>query len=66
MLFRSGVTLESVVIAKRMGEAITILADKGEVKKDKFPLLMHIYNMIANGAKLNIPWNKFNQEDLDN
>lgn len=62
----AGVTLESVVIAKRMGEAITVLADKGEVEKDQFPLLMHIYDIIANGAKLNIPWDKFNQEDINN
>lgn len=62
----AGVTLESVVIAKRMGEAITVLAENGKVDKDKFPLLMHIYDMIANGAKLNIPWAKFDQEDLNN
>lgn len=61
-----GVTLESVVIATRMGESINKLAADNKIDKDKFPLLMHVYDLIANGKKINIPWDKFNTEDFNN
>ena len=59
-----GVTLESVVISKRMGEAITVLDKNGKIDKEEYPLLMHIYDIIENGAEVNIPWKKFNTEDI--
>lgn len=59
-----GVTLESVVITKRMGEAMTKLADEGKFDKEELPLLMHIYDIIENGAKVDIPWKKFNTKDV--
>lgn len=59
-----GVTLESVVISKRMGQAITVLDKNGKIDKEEYPLLMHIYDIIENGAEVNIPWKKFNKEDI--
>lgn len=61
-----GVTLESIVISKRMGESITKLSKDGKIKIDSFPLLMHVYELIANNKKVNIPWAKFNKEDFKN
>ncbi len=61
-----GVTLESIVISKRMRESITKLSDDGKIKIDNFPLLMHVYELIANSKKVNIPWDKFNKQDFEN
>ena len=47
-----------------MGEAITVLDKNGKIDKEEYPLLMHIYDIIANGAEVNIPWKKFNTEDI--
>lgn len=59
-----GVTLESVVISQRMGEAINRLDDLGKIKREDYPLLMHVYDIIANGAEVDIPWKKFDREDI--
>lgn len=59
-----GVTLESVVISKRMGESLNILDQNKKIEKNEFPLLMHVYDLIENGYKVNIPWKKFNEEDI--
>ena len=59
-----GVTLESLVVAKRVAKAIKIKAEKGEIDINDFPLLMHVDNIISNGANAEIPWNKFTFEDL--
>jgi glycerol-3-phosphate dehydrogenase (NAD(P)+) len=55
-----GVTLESIVIATRTARAVKKLAKRGIVKIDDFPLLMHIDNVINNGAKASdMPWADF-------
>jgi glycerol-3-phosphate dehydrogenase (NAD(P)+) len=55
----SDVTLESVVIATRVGEAVnTLIAGKNAQKSD-FPLLLHIYDIIENNTKVDIPWKDF-------
>jgi len=55
----SGVTLESVVIASRTGEAVSALVDMGKASKEEFPLLFHIYEIIKEGIKADIPWKSF-------
>ena len=45
-----GVTLESIVIATRT---------RGVVSLDDYPLLMHVDEIINQGAEVNIPWEKF-------
>lgn len=45
-----GQTLEAVVISKRLGQAIIELGFQ-----DKFPLLMHVYDLLAGTTTVNIP-----------
>jgi len=58
----SGVTLESIVIATRTGEAVRTLIDTGKVQKESFPLLLHISDIITKNAKVDIPWSAFEIE----
>jgi len=55
----SGITLESVVIAERTSKAILTFIASGKAKKEDYPLLLHIYDIIANDARVNIPWADF-------
>ncbi len=55
----SGVTLESIVIATRTARAVRKLAQRGLVSLDDYPLLMHVDDIINNGAAVEIPWKKF-------
>jgi len=55
----SGVTLESVVIATRTGEAVRTLIDSGKAGEKDFPLLLHIYDIITGDARVDIPWKDF-------
>jgi len=54
-----GITLESVVIAERISKAIlTFITSCKTIKKD-FPLLLHIYDIISNNVKVDVPWKAF-------
>ena len=57
-----GVTLESLVVAERVAEAIRVKAEKGLVNLQDFPLLMHIDEIITQKKAVNIPWEKFTFE----
>lgn len=54
-----GVTLESVVIARRIAKAIRARAARGEVALAQFPLLMHVDQIISGDEAVNIPWDAF-------
>ena len=58
----NGVTLESLVVAERVARAIKTKAKLGQVSLEKFPLLMHIDEIIIEGKEVNIPWDKFTFE----
>jgi glycerol-3-phosphate dehydrogenase (NAD(P)+) len=58
----SGVTLESVSVAKRTVRAICALADAGKVKPEDFPLLMHIGKLLDGAEGIDIPWAAFETE----
>lgn len=60
----NGVTLESLVIATRTARAVRNMAKRGIVSLEEFPLLMHIDDVINNGAKVNIPWKSFTWDDV--
>ncbi len=60
----SGVTLESIVIATRTARAVRRLIEKGTVRESDFPLLMHIDDLINNGAQVDIPWSAFETETI--
>lgn len=55
----SGVTLESVSIARRTVRAIENLAARGETEIDRFPLLMHIGRLLDGARDVDIPWDAF-------
>jgi glycerol-3-phosphate dehydrogenase (NAD(P)+) len=59
-----GVTLESIVIATRTGRAVRRLIEKGDAKAADFPLLLHIDDIINNGAMVDIPWAAFETETV--
>ena len=54
-----GVTLESLVVAKRVARALKELAAQGKVDLKDFPFLMHVDDIISNKASVDIPWNDF-------
>ncbi|MGB4480575.1 MAG: hypothetical protein WBI39_05800 [Caldicoprobacterales bacterium] len=54
-----GVTLESVVITKRIASAMHKRQAAGIVRMNDFPLLAHIYDIIDKGASVDIPWKDF-------
>lgn len=54
-----GVTLESIVISTRVGEAVQTLINAGKADSADFPLLLHVYDIITNGATVDIPWKAF-------
>lgn len=55
----NGVTLESLVVAVRVARAIKILAARGKVNPDDYPLLMHVDTILSDKAEVDIPWEKF-------
>ncbi|MBE7067748.1 MAG: glycerol-3-phosphate dehydrogenase [Clostridiales bacterium] len=60
----NGVTLESLVVAKRVARAIKIRASRGEVQLKDFPLLMHVDGVICEGKDAQLPWESFTFEDI--
>lgn len=59
-----GVTLESVVIATRTARAVKNLIARGAAQAGEFPLLLHVDELIHQGAEVNIPWDAFETETL--
>ncbi len=55
----NGVTLESLVVAKRVAKAVKIAAEQGKLDLRDFPLLLHIDQIITDGQPVNIPWDEF-------
>lgn len=55
----NGVTLESLVVAKRVARAIKIRVSKGEVCLEEFPLLMHVDGVISGKKDAQLPWESF-------
>ena len=60
----NGVTLESLVVAKRVARAVRIKAAKGEANLADFPLLMHVDEILSERKEVNIPWEAFTFEKL--
>jgi len=54
-----GITLESVVIATRVSEALLTLIEKEKASRNDFPLLLHVYDIISKDIKVDVPWNRF-------
>jgi len=59
-----GVTLESIVITRRTSEAVKALIAAGKESAENFPLLMHIDELLNEGKRVDIPWDKFETETI--
>ena len=55
----NGVTLESLVVAERVARAVKMNIEKGILKKEDFPLLLHIDEIVSEKRAVNIPWENF-------
>ena len=60
----AGVTLESLVVARRVAKAIYRKAELGLVDLKDFPMLVHVENILENGADAQHPWEAYTFEDL--
>ena len=59
----AGITLESLVITRVMGEAVRKKAALGLLDLKNFPLLMHIVEILDKGmADADLPWEAFTFE----
>ena len=55
----NGVTLESLVVAERVARAVKLNIEKGILKSEEFPLLLHIDEILSERKEVNIPWEAF-------
>lgn len=55
----AGVTLESLVVARRVAKAIYRKAELGMVDLAEFPLMTHVNDVIDHGKDAELPWDAF-------
>jgi adenylylsulfate kinase-like enzyme len=55
----SGVTLESLVVARRVAKAIYRKAELGMLDLADFPLMVHANDVLDNGKDAQLPWESF-------
>ena len=55
----AGVTLESLVVARRVAKAIYRKAELGMVDLREFPLMTHVNDVLDNGKDAQLPWESF-------
>lgn len=55
----AGVTLESLVVARRVAAAVYRKAELGQVDLDQFPMLVHASDVLDNGKDAELPWEAF-------
>ena len=60
----NGVTLESIVVAKRVARAIKKADLLGKADKSLFPLLLHVDDILTEKCEVNIPWDDFRFENV--
>jgi glycerol-3-phosphate dehydrogenase (NAD(P)+) len=60
----NGVTLESLVIARRLVKALTIKAQKGLISLGDYPMMMHVGDVLDNGKDAQLPWQAFTFENF--
>ena len=60
-----GVTLEGVAAIRVIGGALTLLTERGIVQERDFPLMRHLYEVVAEDEPLNMPWQKFFGKSAD-
>lgn len=55
----AGVTLESLVVARRVYKAIARKAELGKADLNNFPMLCHAADVLDNGKDAELPWEAF-------
>ncbi|MDD7711082.1 MAG: glycerol-3-phosphate dehydrogenase [Alistipes sp.] len=55
----AGVTLESLVVARRVAKAIYRKAELGMVDLTDFPLMTHVNDVLDHGKDAELPWDSF-------
>ena len=55
----SGVTLEGAAAIEVIGGALRKLTERGTVRVEDFPLMRHLYEVVAQDEPLDMPWHKF-------
>lgn len=58
------ITLESLVIVRRLWNALSVKARKGEVDLEEFPLLHFVTDVLDGGDVQDLPWDKFTFRNL--
>jgi glycerol-3-phosphate dehydrogenase (NAD(P)+) len=58
----NGVTLESLVVARRVARAVCISAERKILNTADFPLLFHIDSILNEKASPELPWDSFRFE----
>ncbi|MBE7087499.1 MAG: glycerol-3-phosphate dehydrogenase [Clostridiales bacterium] len=59
-----GVTLESLVVSRRVATALKVKAQKGIVDLKDFPMLMHVSEVLDDGKDATLPWESFTFEQV--
>ncbi|MBR1405881.1 MAG: glycerol-3-phosphate dehydrogenase [Bacteroidales bacterium] len=59
-----GITLESIVVVRRLAKAMAIKAERGEVNLDEFPLLAYVMDVLESGRAKDLPWDRFTFENI--
>ena len=59
MQILNGVTLESLVVSRRVARAIFVKSRKGELDLADFPLLVHVNDVLEQGKDARLPWDSF-------
>lgn len=54
-----GVTLEGVAAIRVIGGALPGLTGRGLIREDDFPLMRHLYAVVAEDEPLDMPWDAF-------
>ena len=60
----AGVTLESLVVARRVAKAIYRKAELGQVSLKDFPMLVHVENILEHNGDAQHPWEAYTFENL--
>jgi len=55
----AGVTLESLVVSRRVYKAICRKAELGKADMSLFPMLKHADDVLDNGKDAHLPWEEF-------
>ena len=55
----AGVTLESLVVSRRVYKAVVRKSELGQVNLSEFPLLCHVADVLDKGKDAELPWEDF-------